>query len=111
MPIIKVTHQGSPAVNTDSVYWKKYDEVILLTIGMRSKYCEILGQGPDNMITIVANERSMHLMDGVDRDEPTDIELTGYNEGWRIFLAEISRYTLRICLEKENVEAVIYDGN
>jgi hypothetical protein len=100
MSIIKVTHQGAPIVNVDIIREKRLDDVALLIIDMASKNCEILGHGSHNDILIVPTEYSTNLdKDAIDNSEATSLRITGYEE-WHLFLVDISRYTLRVCLTK-----------
>jgi len=100
MEIVAVTHQGAPLINADNVIEKVNGNIALLTIDMASKHCEIMGH-MDSAIVVCANEYSIHLNKDVDRSEPTDLELTKY-KGWRIFLSDVSRYTLRVCLVRDD---------
>ncbi len=103
MKIISITHQGAPLVNVDSVIEKVCEDIAILTIDMRSKYCEILycfSSSKCPAIGVCAGEYAIHLKEDVDEAESTDIELTKY-KGWHIFVADMSRYTLRVCLVKD----------
>ena len=102
MGIVTVTHQGAPVVNADNVREKVNGDITLLTVDMASKWCEVSGHSSDDncpVLSICSNECSLHLKNGVDRSESTYIKLTKY-KGWDIFISEISRYTLRVCLVK-----------
>ncbi len=100
MEKVKIEHQGAPIVNTDNVHTvAQSKDIILLEIDMRSKYCEVMMHIHDECpsVLICKGEHSLHLND--DEEGTTELELCGYKE-WNIFLAEILRYTLRVCLVK-----------
>lgn len=101
--MLKITHQGAPLINTHITCMKRYSDVIVLVVDLKSKHCGVMAHsvGDDSCpaIIICANQRSLHLNEEVNSYEPTDIEFPEY-KGWDIFLAEITRYTLRICLIK-----------
>jgi hypothetical protein len=102
--IISISHQGAPLLHTDSITEKTCGDIALLTIDMISKWCEVSGYSNSDdcpVILIDSSERSVHLKGVIDESESTDIKLTKY-KGWHIFVADINRYTLRVCLVKRN---------
>ena len=97
--MIKTEEQGAPIVNVDNVSIRKQcKDVVLLEVDLASKCCEVFTHSGKD-IFISANDFSSHLSENVEREKMTVISLVGY-EGWEIFLAEIARYTLRICLTR-----------
>jgi len=101
--IISVTHQGAPIVHTDSVIEKVCGDIATLTIDMESKYCQVVAYSVSKdgypVIIIGTTKMSSQILEGANRTAGTDVELGEY-KGWGIFLADISRYTLRVCLVK-----------
>ncbi len=102
--MLKITYQGAPIVNPGVTYLKKYSDVVVLEVDLKSKWCDILAHSVSEnncpVIIVYANERSINLNKEVDRRMSTNIEFPEY-KGWSIFLAEITRYTLRVCLIKD----------
>ena len=74
---------------------------------MKSKRCLDDGYPPDfsknqiPQIRITATNESMRLLDNYDGD--TIIGFPDFS-GWRIWLSELTKYELRVCLRKENAE-------
>ncbi len=97
---VTVKHQGAPLINVDNVHVITND-MIALSVDMKSKYCEVMAYANIDgcpAVIVGTNEHSLHLNEDVEGD--TDIVFYGY-EGWYVFIADISRYTLRVCLAKE----------
>lgn len=99
----RVIRQGAPIINSGNII-RKSKNIVLLEIDLKSKYCEVDCLFKDDEgnfgIHIGTTKHSIHLNTGVKKDEPTVIEFSNSN-GWGIYLANISRYTLRICLIRE----------
>jgi len=101
MPLVEVTYQGAVVVNADNVREKRYDEVALIMVDLATKNCDILAHGSNHDIIIVPTEYSTGLNPNEkDKTKATSIKISGY-DGWHIFMSEIVRYTLKLCLVKE----------
>lgn len=100
---IKIVTQGAPVINAGSVYSKGAD-VVALEIDLHSKYCEVSatsgGEFPG--IFIDANERSLELDKTKSVEESTFIEFPQY-AGWNVWCSGIGRYTLSVCLVRNNI--------
>ena len=98
-----VKHKGAPIINGGYVH-EIGKNIVALEIDLKSKYCEVSCSfgGSDGTcgVYINANERSLHLNEKVNRDEPTVIEFTDF-VGWDVFACGIGRYTLRVCLTRK----------
>lgn len=94
---ITIIQQGAPRVN---VAWIKAssETVAAIFVDLHSKRCDI--DDLDGQIRIRAiPEISLHLDDAKPVNSETVIAFPEF-AGWEVFLAEISRYTLRVCLVK-----------
>ncbi len=91
---IKISLQGEPVVNEG---WVKAEgeNVIALEIDMETKYCEVdslVFGGVPGIIIAANSDESLK--------NPTWIEFPEYPE-YRIWSAQIFRYTLCVCLIKD----------
>lgn len=96
---IKVIEQGAPVVQLAWLVLKTKN-FAAFEVDMQSKWCEVdCSGGVDNlpMVSIGTNSRSTYL--SYDGNQATMI---GFPEfpGWDVWVAECSRYTLRVCLQK-----------
>lgn len=101
---IQVKSQGAPIIaNGPPCVVKTGLGFIAATIDMKSKYCKIsytfsssegeIGFG------IAANEDSLHLMDGKEIGDITEVVLQDYNSGdWYIFAIECAGDAINIVL-------------
>jgi hypothetical protein len=99
----KIKKVGAPIVNNG--YIKEVGKnVIAIELDLRSKWCDVEGfyGGNDEPcgIHIGTNIKSVSLNENVSRFEPTIIEFPDF-VGWDIFLTDINKYTLKICLIKK----------
>lgn len=81
-----------------NVAWIKArgESVAAIFVDLHSKRCDV--DDCDGQIRIRAiPDISLHLDESKPIDAETIIELPEFS-GWEVFLAEISKYTLRICL-------------
>lgn len=103
---IDVIMQGAPLVNEGWVV-AEGKNVVALEIDLHSKRCEAgaktSGGNPDIPgLFIDATEGSLHL--GTEpRETPTWIRFPEYVD-WRVWCADIARYTLNVCLVKQRLE-------
>lgn len=95
---IKVAVQGGPVLN-DGMVMAVGPNVVAIEVDMKSKRCEVAAHTetwthvPELWIS---GDNALHLKKGCER-ELTAVTFPEYR-GWQVFLAEISRYTLRVCL-------------
>lgn len=95
----EITEQGKPIVDACDVQ-AQGDNVIALRVDLRSKYCETSGFISDHDGTpgvfIIPTDCSLYLSENADQEETciTFPEL----KGWRVWSANIGRYTLAVCL-------------
>jgi len=96
---IKKTKQGAPIVNNG---WIRIDGeyIVALCIDLKSKYCDVsaTSSGIFPGIVISTTGQSLHLHKKKTGD--TWIEFPQY-AGWDVWCSNIQRYTLSICLIKE----------
>lgn len=98
-----ISHQGAPLVNRG--YIKEVGKnIVAMEIDLGSKYCEaIFSLYEDNGTTgvvLCATERSLHLNEKTTRDDITTIVFPDFI-GWDVFVCEVARYTLSVCLIKK----------
>ena len=105
---IQVKSQGAPIIaNGPPCVVKTGLGFIAATIDMKSKYCKIpytfsssegeIGFG------VSADEDSLHLMEGKELGDITEVILQFYNScNWYIFAIECERYTISIVLIEKN---------
>lgn len=103
--LVRVVIQGAPIVN-DGYIHARGDSVVAIYIDMRSKRCRVGAtgggdDGPKIEIEADGDGASLHLDESQPRDAVTWIALPEFI-GWQVFCAELSRYTLAVCLVKEN---------
>jgi len=100
---LKITKQGAPIVNLDSIHINYQNEqVVLAEIDMQSKWCEIayVAYSDDGYLGFaVVNEtnRSTQLSDKLEKE--TEVQIADYTSlEWTIFNITRNRYTVRITL-------------
>jgi hypothetical protein len=95
--------QGAPVFNV-AYSIIRHRDIITIEIDMESKYCEIdstLWSSTDGPgVCIVANERSLRLKEGIDRDAMTVITFPEFKR-WHVYGWSGGRYTFCICLTRE----------
>jgi hypothetical protein len=100
-PLFRITEQGAPVLNRA---WIVQDAtwIVALEIDLRSKHCAIAAYSGDDKtetIWLGTTEESLHLHQRKKRDALTGVTFPRWAD-WEIFAADISRYTLRVCLVK-----------
>lgn len=73
--IIKIVNQGAPVLNSVYVVYQNED-IIVLCLDMKSKYC-VVGASSTATVFIDANERSLNLKEGMDRELSTEVRVLG----------------------------------
>lgn len=98
--VFKIETQGAVVINNGYVRAKNKD-MAALEFDMRSKYAEMILYHSDDAgrpsIMMQAGEDTLHLDTTKPRDMPTVITIQGF-KGWDVYMAECSRYTLRVVL-------------
>jgi len=100
--VVDIIHSGSPVVNGGIVY-RDGQDVIALAVDLESKRCRVTSFGfMDGVpnVGISADEYSIYLDEAKPRDEDTHIAFPEY-AGWSIWCADISKYTLAVCLTRD----------
>lgn len=97
----KIKTQGAPLVNNVFVEHRAY-KVALLTIDMKSKYCEVSGFSSGEKeypeIEFDINERSLKLHKT--KNYETILSLREF-KGWKIFSASVGgKYSMNVVLTK-----------
>jgi hypothetical protein len=95
--------QGAPVVNEAFIY-KRSPEIVLIDVALHSKSCEIAAVGSNGDVPIVdiqANEHTLHVDESKERGAITEIRFDDF-DGWSVYSANTSRYTLRVCLTKND---------
>lgn len=102
--LITVPHQGAPIVScNDAVIVDKTKKTVILEIDLTSKYCVVEAttgvtrEVPGIYISVTPETNRVF---GTKRSNSTKIEFPHY-KGWSVYLSNISRYTLKICLRKK----------
>ena len=100
-PIVKVDIQGAPRIAGNARILRRGDGVVAIEVNMPSKYCVkggyiISGHEPPKII-IDANECTLYVDETKDRSKSTIISFPRW-PGWTVLCADISRYTLLVCL-------------
>lgn len=99
----RISRQGAPVVN--SVYLVcQHEDVVVLNIDMKSKYCNVSCTGSNNhhgqsipLILIGAIEESLCLHKNHERDDFTEITFPAY-EGFAVMATGGGRYDIVVCL-------------
>lgn len=76
--------------------------IVAIEIDMKSKRGEVIASGSNGecpVVVIAATEDSLNLDPQKPREEPTSIAFPQF-KGWSLFVGELSRYTLYVCLTK-----------
>lgn len=102
---MKIKHHGCVKVN-HAIIIKEYPDLVTIGVDLSSKRAEIESywyEGDDlDGIALGSNPETLYLVKGVSKDKRTVIEFPKYRKYWRVFSADISRYTLNVCLIKED---------
>lgn len=98
---ICICEQGSPELSTDSAVVRKSEKgFVIVDIDMRSKRCEVNLTFTNNSecpcISIKANEQSLYL-----NKATGDTVISLSLPGWSVWHADIARYTLSVCLTRD----------
>lgn len=96
---VKIVEQGSPRVDVDGgLVLRRGDGVAAVIVELHSKRCAVDAHGPE--LFLRATPESLHLDEGQPREKDTVIELPDF-AGWNVWLAEVSKRTLCVCLIRE----------
>lgn len=107
---MRVVNEGAIVVNHCSPY--PSSGIVALCIDLEQKYSEIVATGSTGeipCIVIGANEHTIGFGKGADRSKTTEIEFPEFS-GWFVFCAEISKYTLSVCLVKREDEVDLWNS-
>lgn len=101
---VEVHRQGAPVANVDTAYLHAGGgDCVAIYVDMHSKYCNVLTSGSVRgvpSVDIFAAEGARFLDNTKDAHEWTTLAFPEY-KGWRVFGADIARYTLAVTLTKE----------
>lgn len=102
--LFTVIQQGAPVINGGCII-ERSENLIAIEIDMKSKYCEVglfTHEDPENVcgLMIGANEDSLNLKEGIDKDTYTEIKFPNF-KGFSVFAANLGRYTLSVCLIRD----------
>lgn len=100
---VEIVRQGAIVVN--HAYWVRTGEdVAAFYVDCSSKRPQVLYYSNDEdnnpVIGLVADEYTLYLKDGVDPESWTEIAFPEYN-GWTVFSASASKYTICVCLVRK----------
>jgi hypothetical protein len=111
---IKVARQGAPIIsNKNASIVSMHEDIIALTIDMKSKYCKVGSTGSvstnwdklENQlnfiptINISSTEDSLYLKKGKDLDEDTEISFPEF-PNYNVFSTDCGRYSINVTLIK-----------
>ena len=99
--VCDIRRQGGPVVNGGHVI-ARGENVVAVEVDMKSKRCAVLTDSlADDGAPVIwlDGEGALHLMPGAEKEE-TEVAFPEY-KGWRVFVAEVCRYTLRVCLVRD----------
>jgi hypothetical protein len=100
---LSIRQQGAVIVN-GAIVVRESPDIACISVDLRSKRAQISGvcgdlEGtPELMLS--ASAETLHLDETKAMDEETLIGFPEFN-GWRVFAADLSRYTLSVCLVRE----------
>jgi hypothetical protein len=104
---MKIVQQGPVIVNDHSWLIVDTEDVKLMEVDLKSKYCVVDVKIGDLGLGLGTNVHSCKLDENYDREGFTEINFKDEYEGYEIFQADISRYTLRITfVNKKKMENV-----
>ena len=100
--VIDVRLAGGPVVNS-AMELRRGPGVVAISVDLRTKYCEVEaccgGSEEPPSIYIGATGRSLRADHEPERTGSTEIIFPEF-VGWSVWAAEVSRYTLAVCLIK-----------
>ncbi len=103
---LNIKYQGAPIVNSGHVR-EIGKNIVALEIDLKSKYCKVSHSFSESGgacgVYISATKESLRLNEKVNRTEPTAIEFIDFI-GWDIFSDALGRYTLRVCLVRNELK-------
>lgn len=84
----------------EAVIMARYKNFAVLIVDLKSKYAQVCGSSVDKSCAVILEATKDTIF--------TDIEMNGclteigFPEfvGWRVFAAEVSKYTMKVCLMK-----------
>jgi hypothetical protein len=96
-----VVRTGSIAVNADTAeVCERGPRIVAIEVDLKSKRAGIYTEGTaDSGIPVVWLERTDETLHPTRLKRPTCVSFTDF-KGWRVYLAEVSRYMLRVVLVK-----------
>lgn len=102
-----VEYEGEVVVNNGWVE-AEGERVVALAFDMKTKRPEVIatscgGSEPSAPGVILSGEHALHINESK-KGEPTHIVFQEY-PGWSVHCADVSRYTLQVCLIKPNVQS------
>lgn len=105
----EIRTQGAPVMShTYGYLTKRGDDVVAFYIDLNSRGCEVVATGSDGehsppLLYIGATEWASGLKPGCDPESSyTELAFPGY-EGWDVFTATISKYTMAVCLTRRTL--------
>ena len=99
--LMRVIRQGAVRVHSAAIH-KSCAEIVCIQVDLRSKRAIALAtcDAPAPMVTLCADEHTLHLDPQQHADSTTEIEFPAY-AGWDVFAVDgPARYTLSIVLTK-----------
>jgi hypothetical protein len=96
-----VTKQGGPILNEGYVC-AAGDNIAAIEIDMKSKRCEVMAESSTEdgaPVIWLDGTNALHLKKGHEKEE-TEVAFPDYR-GWRIFSANVCRYTFRLCFVRD----------
>lgn len=97
---IKIVQAGAPVIDSAWTVYKT-DQVILIEMGLKSKYCEV-GASCDNGVFIDPTEHSLYLDTSADPESSTWVEFPEA-KGYSFFGSSSGRYTIQLTFFKREV--------
>ena len=99
----RILHQGAMLINRSLVY-ERSKNICAIIVDMKSKRGDILCDGSHDdgspTIAVESVKSSVHLNPKTSADDPTEIAFTDF-KGWTVWSATVSKYTIYVCLVKE----------
>lgn len=99
-----ITHQGAVKANPGGIVYRESADIACICVDLETKYARMggtfSGGGDPPGVVLSATEDSIHMDPAHDRDSMTFIQFPEF-QGWTVFVAEVSRYTLALCMLKD----------
>ena len=100
---MKIREQGSVVVNNISVS-EFHGDIILIKVDLKTKWAEVGCLCNDTGLMLTTTDRSLY-----NRSENKNDTWIDFEDSWpdyKIWLAQVTRYTLKVVLKKEKKENV-----